>query len=486
MKVSTRDPKIFMTAYEQLCQYASNEAAPRTQNFAVAVAVLMYRDTKKEKLLPPLIRSPEGKPISTVDLQRKVCDALYQKEPEFLPTFAEGRIYKPLTKSFKPSSDTQNNWRNSFDIQMGLSCDAPYNEDFLKSPVFLAEPRVKCIHRDPDTGQCTSPNVFRNSTRTCFNPAKKQHAPGPTTTAQMTPKLLHRGERSGIRGYWIIEPTTEVLIDLLEDPAARVPLYPFMAALYGGSTALMDKRAHISPELFQEDIALDDDRFTALFDPNPSNTYNALFLTSISDTSISSQHTGGHTSKEKPAIVFVSTRDVSLKGFGVPPRKSTPYVAGKNLKQFKERAQMAADPTERLRLTEKATRGHAYTLDALYRQLSSQGFQCLEQDGGFDLLIPGPSTAHIFEVKTWRPENLIPQIRSGIAQLYEYRWKNRSSLPAQTLLYLVLDRRPPQRIEKDIAEYLHVDRGILLCWMDGMSLRTLDCYQHILKLLSME
>ena len=69
----------------------------------------------------------------------------------------------------------------------------------------------------------------------------------------------------------------------------------------------------------------------------------------------------------------------------------------------------------------------------------------------------------IFEMKSGG-ENLIDQIRKGVSQLYEYRYRYKNEFAAFPSLCLVLPNNP-QTIPW-IEDYLCNDREITMCWFD--------------------
>jgi hypothetical protein len=265
--LQANDPQAFARGVALLEEFNATAPALLGPNFGVAVAVLIHRGLPgsdgAEGPARMLARPDSGEPTSTGDLQVDVCDATFAKRSAFLPGTAAGPIYKPFTDHFKPRSPGTNNWRNSFDLQGGLGCDAPYTAEFLQSATYLSEPRYDCPFRDSATGHCGSPAGYPDRTRTCFNPNKRDVPPGPESQAQHRPKLLTRGELGEQHGYWYIEPTIDVLVDLLAAPHKRVPLYPWIAAMYGGSPYFDRWGNEITRSRFESDIQLDAERFLA-------------------------------------------------------------------------------------------------------------------------------------------------------------------------------------------------------------------------------
>ena len=249
------DSRMFNRAVQTLAEFNEGAAKLVTGNFAVAIAVLLHRNKR--------IYLPGSASTSTGSLQHDICDVTWDKDARFVPDGAEGSVYKPFTKSFKKGSG--NNWRNSLDIQTGIGCDAPYSPDFLQSEIYLAQPRFDCAFRIAATGQCTSPHGPQSEERTCFNPNKGseegQAPPGPQSKAQPRPKLLKRGlDENGASGFWFIEPTVDSLAALLGTAQHRVPIYPFLVALYGGSPFWRSRGAEVSVVRLQQDLELDPER----------------------------------------------------------------------------------------------------------------------------------------------------------------------------------------------------------------------------------
>jgi hypothetical protein len=81
-----------------------------------------------------------------------------------------------------------------------------------------------------------------------------------------------------------------------------------------------------------------------------------------------------------------------------------------------------------------------------------------------DIATSAPGHERLFEIKSCRPENILAQIRKGVSQLYEYRYRHQDLAAAK--LILVLEERP----QNDLAwliDYLTRDRQIDLCWLEG-------------------
>jgi len=449
LTLDARDPGLFSAAVAIL-----KDLRPRllSANFAVAIAALAHREAAGRRWA---ISTPIGPGLTTGDFQR-MCDDTWAKQPEFWAAHATGPIYKPFTDSFK--SATGNNWRNSFDLQSGIGCDAPYAAEYLLSEAYVTEKRFDCIFRDPETATCLSPAGNVGPDRTCFDPSKNGNPPGPSSRALHRPKILTRGPTAdGPLGYWLLEPTLESLAGLLADARDRVPAYPFAAALYGGSDYwLADGGPEITLERLRSDLGLSEDSFLALFDPSVSNPHNLRVVEFSADPAA---RDGLTSTGSVPGAATTSWGDAGL----ATPRTVTELDI--DLDSIRVAAGATPDPEERARLMERANRGHQRALKQLIALLRSSDYVCHEQSGGFDLLaMHDVFGGHLFEVKTWTSFNLTKQVRGGWAQLWEYRYRNAHRWESPPALYLVFDREPPSDLWmwSWLSEFL----GITPCWID--------------------
>lgn len=442
------------TFFQAVDVLSSIETRPRTQNFAVAIAVLLHRNLGGESDSRRILHPPadSSKLVSTAEMQRRICDPTWEKAPQILPVNATASIYKPFTNGFYPAAN--NNWRNSFDLQAGLACDAPATPDFLLSDEYLSEPRFYCAFRNVETASCSSPAGLIDSNRTCFNPNKRNagQVPGPTTRARHLPKLLTRGySADNASGYWYVEPNVDVLTDLLGASESRIPLFAFIAALYCGSPYWREQGREVSEMRFRSDLALDHERFLTLFDTDVNLPANSSML-SFSLTGTSSE-TGGLSYR-----ATVGVRDLSTPVVFTPRQDA----------DLTRRAGEQADPERRLRLLERATTGHRRTLNELAEILSAVGYSIDEQLDGYDLHAIRNGNEYLFEVKTWTEANLLKQIRSGWAQLYEYRYRN--SLSEAVVLCLVFDRPPPENVW--VWPWLIGELNVVPCWIEKGAIET--------------
>jgi hypothetical protein len=234
-----------------------------------------------------------------------------------------------------------------------------------------------------------------------------------------------------------------------------------LVALYGGSPHFQAWGSGANRERLERDVYLDPQAFSVLFDPTPANPFNQKILASV-------------------GIKVVAPLGITPKKI-IKPKEDlsapAPFEAGRDLKGFQRRAEQESDPARRLALLERASRAHARAFEALGSQLEAVGLSPTEQADGYDLHVECGGIGHLFEVKTWRPENLKSQVRTGLAQLYEYKWRNRNLLPAAVKLYIVLDREPPRNSDSWLWDYLVNDRDVTPCWIKKGHLRTFQKYQ---------
>ena len=108
---------------------------------------------------------------------------------------------------------------------------------------------------------------------------------------------------------------------------------------------------------------------------------------------------------------------------------------------------------------DSANTTHEMLLDILGQFLESSGHrvEANQHVDAFTRLRSGPA---IFEAKSITDNNEVSQVRSGLSQLYEYRYRH-GVLGAT--LWLLLSRKPKKEW---IVDYLVVDRDVRLLWID--------------------
>jgi hypothetical protein len=108
---------------------------------------------------------------------------------------------------------------------------------------------------------------------------------------------------------------------------------------------------------------------------------------------------------------------------------------------------------------DSANATHASLLDILGQFLGVHGHRVEANQfvDAYTRLKTGPA---IFEAKSVTDDNELAQIRHGLSQLYEYRYRH--NLTGATL-WLVLSRAPS---EDWTVDYLEKDRGVHIIWLD--------------------
>jgi hypothetical protein len=297
--------------------------------------------------------------------------------------------------------------------------------------------------------------------------------------------------------FYYVPPTLESLAQLLGDANHRVPLASFVDALYIGST-LLTEELNPSPELLQQDLQLTNYDFYTLFEPEsdrsmPRGESHSVSLSrprrkvqgssEIKNAEGPVEESEVHASSEALAIEPLSHHEQRLQPLGSGLSEPVPFEE-RSPESIAVTAGRVADPVQRAELLARATQGHQRTLNALAQALRSAGFTLTEQPDGYDLYAWHPVRgSHLFEVKTWTDSNLAKQVRSGWAQLFEYRYRNAEQFKAVPNLYLVLSHKPP--VEAWAWAWLVEDLQVLPCWMEADKLVSFESYSVHVRALNM-
>lgn len=119
------------------------------------------------------------------------------------------------------------------------------------------------------------------------------------------------------------------------------------------------------------------------------------------------------------------------------------------------------DAAERAARLEKSHNSHKALLNKLADVLKANGYKTTD-NSQVDLFAAGQGAEWIFEVKSTHEGNMLAQVRHGISQLYEYRYRYRQ-VSAKVELCLVLQSAPEDGLGW-LTDYLRKDRGIHVCW----------------------
>jgi hypothetical protein len=127
---------------------------------------------------------------------------------------------------------------------------------------------------------------------------------------------------------------------------------------------------------------------------------------------------------------------------------------------------------------EKSSKNHQKILNRLASILKQQGLK-LEDSKYIDLTFKTRGARYVFEVKSCRSDNVVSQIRRGVAQIYEYRFLMLDE-ERNIKLFLVLGIEPPKQ-PIDFLKYLEEDRNIGVIFIKN---RKLVCSSRTAKMLS--
>jgi len=123
-----------------------------------------------------------------------------------------------------------------------------------------------------------------------------------------------------------------------------------------------------------------------------------------------------------------------------------------------------ADPLEAQALRERANLAHRTLLEILAGRLRANNVRPMS-NVFIDLACLEPKRM-IFEVKSCNSGNFIDQVRKGVSQLYEYRYRNADLEGARLVLAL---EEPPRGDLTWLIDYLVGDRSIAVMWLEGES-----------------
>ena len=108
---------------------------------------------------------------------------------------------------------------------------------------------------------------------------------------------------------------------------------------------------------------------------------------------------------------------------------------------------------------ERASLAHADLVDRMANKIRSIG-GTPRSNALVDLATHLSGQSYLFEMKSAITSSFHGQVRRGVSQLYEYRY--RQQLP-NSVLCLVIEIPPPRR-DAWLADYLVDDRGVQICW----------------------
>lgn len=124
--------------------------------------------------------------------------------------------------------------------------------------------------------------------------------------------------------------------------------------------------------------------------------------------------------------------------------------------------QRQANPEETQALREKANLQHRLIVKLIADKLRARDY-VPESNIFIDLCCEKPEKI-LFEIKSCNLSNQLSQVRKGISQLYEYRYRHDKLHNAK--LVLALENAPFADMSW-ITDYLVQDRSISMCWLEG-------------------
>jgi hypothetical protein len=174
-------------------------------------------------------------------------------------------------------------------------------------------------------------------------------------------------------------------------------------------------------------------------------------------------------------------------------QKTIPALPASSTYKLKNRAERTSIPKTVSRKSELADPevtkikrqrrhlSHKILVDNMHQKLKRLGAKPLENPH-IDLFAKIPNDgSFLFEMKS-RGENILSQVRKGISQLYEYRYRYKNQFEKEVHLCLVLEG-PINEIPW-LEDYICDDRKINLCWFneDGAIEYPKKCHEVMKKL----
>ena len=182
------------------------------------------------------------------------------------------------------------------------------------------------------------------------------------------------------------------------------------------------------------------------------------------DGSWASYYSGGELTSNSLEVLVASSAEIDstlLTGAGLGPGAPLLNFGRERQARAKSMRRPASrEETEALR--EKANLRHRVLVQLLAERLRAHDVTP-ESNVFVDLCCLAPKKM-LFEAKSCRPENLLSQIRKGVSQLYEYRYRHDELNGAK--LVLALESRPEGSLDW-LLDYLVDDREIAVCWLEG-------------------
>lgn len=157
-------------------------------------------------------------------------------------------------------------------------------------------------------------------------------------------------------------------------------------------------------------------------------------------------------------LIQPSKEDASLQAASFPSLSSYNRNTPNKQKSTISSTFIVSNPEITRIKKEKANRDHARLVEmfAAYSRIAGGNPQ---ENLFIDLFVEINNVKYIFEMKSCNSNNMLAQVRKGISQLYEYRYRSGYT---DAHLCLVLQSKP---IEEWLVNYLINDRNIHVCWL---------------------
>ena len=165
---------------------------------------------------------------------------------------------------------------------------------------------------------------------------------------------------------------------------------------------------------------------------------------------------------EEPNVVTAKPEKLLPKSNTKYPLRKRAQLEDSGKSEFKQTK--FTDPEVTRIKRQRSNLTHKIILQQLEDYLSELGAEPLENEH-IDLFAKIPNDGKfIFEVKSVSDDNLLPQTRKGISQLYEYRYRYQEEIGYDVKLCLVYPSEPS--VIDWLEDYVCVDREIGIIWFD--------------------
>ena len=382
-----------------------------------------------------------------------LCSKFYKKEHPSLPGEAIWPLFNQDSHGMPRalSMDDHTRWHKASNGQQGIGCHAQAL-NFWKNIEFLESDRDLCPFRVYDSATPLTIDQGRQKCGFDGNPCGWQ--PG-------LPKLLqilglgihaevHRGDWSPKMWHYLV-------------PAYKpLPFYPVAQFVYFGNQSLQKGRSAISPEEMREDFHFSEALWLELFDIDPENPLNQIWLREAQYPSQLADpgHPSPLTFMQRPRKI---DRPRPHGGRLVLDPEESPQYQRSGIPAALTRDPLLAERRRRRQL--ERTAEHDQILKNFRRWFRLAGKEVREDADTFDFLAVDESLVLLAEVKLLGQQDMAEVIQETLGQLLYYErfalapWKE-AGYPVYKAA--VFDRPPLG----DYAAFL-ADLDIYVFWLDS-------------------